>query len=567
MTSLSAFRALSLTGGLLASMSLASAQCFEQNFGTLLGTGDDTVFAIQPIGFQFPLGATTYTDVHVSTNGLFYLSNAGSPAPGSSGCCSGSSSTLLSGSPRIAPWWHDLVVNAPGGVYLNSSATRTVITWDRALEFGNSTPVTFQVQIFPDGDVVMYFDSAVLVRTLGTCLTGFSAGGGATDPGAADLSAGSVGGTLPSAYELFDNTTLPFDLANLAVTFDANGLGGYDVSVAPCVFASSATYGVGCPGPWAGYEEFTNGIDLNGGAIHFFPNGAGGYQITPCNACFYNNIGTDLVLGDDDLAVGLNLGFSFPYAGTNTTAIDACSNGFVWLQSGVSISTDFSESIAELLSEPDRIAVNWDDYNPSVAGTVHFNALPGVAVVTWNGVTEWGAGNSNTFQLQLYPDGSFVIAHQSVANLDALVGWAAGAPGAGTAFDLSANPQDTGGVGSPMTHGAFNNDRPILGQSFDVIFDGIPAGVTNIAWLLGFTQTSLPLGSFGAPGCALLHSNDLSWVGAQVTSGPVVGTLFVGNDPALVGLSIQSQGVALVPGINPLGLVVSNGLTINIGGF
>ncbi|MGE0142592.1 MAG: hypothetical protein AB7I19_06350 [Planctomycetota bacterium] len=567
MTSLSALRALSLTGGLLASMSLASAQCFEQNFGSLLGTGDDTVFAIQPIGFAFPLGGTTYTDVHVSTNGFFYLSNAGTPAPGSSGCCTGSSSTMLAGSPRIAPWWHDLNVIAPGGVYLNSSATRTVITWHRVVEFGNSTQLTFQVQIFPDGDVVMYFDNAVLVRTSGNCLTGLSAGGGAADPGVADLSAGSVGGTLPSAYELFNTSPQIFDLANLAVTFDANGLGGYDISGAPCIPGSSATYGVGCPGPWAGYEQFTSGIDLNGGAIHFFPNGAGGYQITACNACFYNNFGADLALGDDDLAVGLNLGFSFPYAGTNTTAIDACSNGFVWLQTGVSTGTDFSESVIELLSEADRIAVSWDDYNPGAAGSVHFNALPGVAVVTWNGVTEFNAGNSNTFQLQLYPDGSFVIAHQNVVNLDALVGWAAGAPGAGSALDLSANPQDTGAVGAPMTHGALNNSRPILGQLFNVVFDGIPAGVTDVAWLLGFTQTNLPLGSFGAPGCSLLHSNDLAWVGTTATTGPVAGSLGLGNDPVLLGLSIQSQGLALVPGINALGLVVSNGLTINIGGF
>ena len=59
-------------------------------------------------------------------------------------------------------------------------------------------------------------------------------------------------------------------------------------------------------------------------------------------ACFETDIGADLQLGDDDIATNQALGFTFSYPGGSTTAIDVCSNGFFYLQTGSSSDTRFS---------------------------------------------------------------------------------------------------------------------------------------------------------------------------------------------------------------------------------
>ena len=88
---------------LLASISLlaalasqASAQCFESSFGTLLGVGDDTLLALQPMNFVFPMPAggvaASYTHAQANTNGNIYLTNglaSGGTATGYSSSAAG----------------------------------------------------------------------------------------------------------------------------------------------------------------------------------------------------------------------------------------------------------------------------------------------------------------------------------------------------------------------------------------------------------------------------------------------------------------------------------------------
>ena len=69
---------------LLAPAAIAQS-CFDGDFGVVIAENDltlqDTVLPIRPIGFAFPLGGTTYSDIHVSDHGLVYLSNGGVPVP------------------------------------------------------------------------------------------------------------------------------------------------------------------------------------------------------------------------------------------------------------------------------------------------------------------------------------------------------------------------------------------------------------------------------------------------------------------------------------------------------
>ena len=71
--------------------------------------------------------------------------------------------------------------------------------------------------------------------------------------------------------------------------------------------------------------------------------------------CFDTNIGTDLLLGDDDVAQGLSLGFTFNYAGVAYTQICVCSNGYIWMGPTSVGGGDYSPTDAELRSQAPRI--------------------------------------------------------------------------------------------------------------------------------------------------------------------------------------------------------------------
>ena len=87
---------------------------------------------------------------------------------------------------------------------------------------------------------------------------------------------------------------------------------------------------------------------------------------------FFNNAppGTDLQLGDDQTVV-LPLPFQFPFNNGLVDRIGICSNGYVWLTDNTT--ADFSDSETEFLSQDPRIAVVWDDLNPSAGGNVYYN--------------------------------------------------------------------------------------------------------------------------------------------------------------------------------------------------
>ena len=125
---------------------LLAQNCPDRALGTPLGSGDDVLFGIQPIGFAFPFAGATYTDIHVCTNGYVHLSNAGVPAPGAADYSS-TTAEFVGGAPRIAPMWTDLFMPAAtGGIcYINSTPSKCTVTWDQATNYGSSAE--FQIQL------------------------------------------------------------------------------------------------------------------------------------------------------------------------------------------------------------------------------------------------------------------------------------------------------------------------------------------------------------------------------------------------------------------------------------
>ena len=138
----------------------------------------------------------------------------------------------------------------------------------------------------------------------------------------------------------------------------------------------------------------------------------------------------------DDGTQEIDIPFSFPYQGQNWSSVFVNANGNLTFGAG---STDFSESAAELLSGPPRIAGLWDDLSPQ-EGEVFVETDGASLTVSYSNVPQFLAGDSNSFSITLSQNGSATIAYGEVAALDGIAGVTEGAGAADPGeSDLSAN--------------------------------------------------------------------------------------------------------------------------------
>lgn len=163
--------------------------------------------------------------------------------------------------------------------------------------------------------------------------------------------------------------------------------------------------------------------------------------------CFNTDLGTNLMLGDDDTAQGLSLGFSFTYDGVAYTQICVCSNGYIWL-GGTSVpGGDPTPSEADLRSGAPRICPLWNDYNPAASGSgqVYYDTTtPGFARITWAGVFAAGSTIPNDIQVTLDSSNNVTISYGVVtapaAGGSILMGASAGGGATTTATTFASRP-------------------------------------------------------------------------------------------------------------------------------
>jgi ELWxxDGT repeat protein len=130
---------------------------------------------------------------------------------------------------------------------------------------------------------------------------------------------------------------------------------------------------------------------------------------------------------------------------------------------------------------------------------------------------------------------------------------------------------DTGAIASGTTYGSgcgalsLTATTPYLGATVTLTTSGIPAAALLSANALSFTKYVPPLDltAFGMPGCFQHCGLDavVFLFGSPVASR----TLAIPSDPSWLGAEIHSQSFALVPGINPMGAISSNGATLALG--
>jgi len=108
--------------------------------------------------------------------------------------------------------------------------------------------------------------------------------------------------------------------------------------------------------------------------------------------------GDQIPLGDDDFEE-LFLPFTFSICGEDYNSVFVNSNGSLTFGAG---STDFSESVVEMLGGPPRIAGLWDDLAPNNGGTIVFDQTGNEFWVTYTDVPEFINTGANSFEIKLH---------------------------------------------------------------------------------------------------------------------------------------------------------------------
>lgn len=173
------------------------------------------------------------------------------------------------------------------------------------------------------------------------------------------------------------------------------------------------------------FSDSSNDVDRQ--TLTFTPNGSASfYSVCRAPALLFPtdpNGGSVLSLGDDAfVTVTLAGGKRVSLYGTSYSSFFVGSNGNISFQTG---STDFTETLDLHFAQP-RISALFDDLVPSQQNPVRFQQMSDRAVVTWVNVPEFGTVNANSFQVELFFDGTIRITHLDIAAEDGLVGLSKG---------------------------------------------------------------------------------------------------------------------------------------------
>jgi hypothetical protein len=584
-------RNLAFSLGLSLLASTAAAQCFDSAYGTPLGNSQtlfgDIVLPMQPIGFAFPIGAATYTDVHICDKGYVYLSNGGTPIPGFADFTA-SPTELVTDSPRICALWSDIQVLASnnGQIYIRSTPSSCVITWENAQCYsGTSGLFNMQMHLLPGGSVKLLYGPGTTNNSLATQptwqvgITGISPGLGATLPAGNDLSVGGVSTdnttfeefTIGGAFDMADNGLLLTPVSPAGYAFIPLG--------APANCASVSTFGTGCTRTEDSfYEEWLSGFDLNNSTITWLRSGSGyvvlatvpGTFVTPSASAI--NI-APLALDGEQL---VTLSSPMPVPGGTTTTLNVTTKGQIEVASSTSGIIDFTPSVSELLNTARTTWCLWHDYDQTDVGSglILFEEVGGVAYFTWNGVHGFSSSTPNTFQFQftLATGEVRLVINQmgSFASPDAgILGYSVGGasldPGAS---DLSAllgsiSVEDIGGAGIALGV----DSSPSLGNpAFGLVSTSIPNVAPIALQFFGTTALNpgLDLTFLGMPTCFAYTSGDLGAGTFLVAGGTGTFALSIPNSLPLIGASLSTQSVGFTTA-TAFGLATSNGLVFTLG--
>ncbi len=173
---------------------------FRSDLGRRVRLADDDT-SEEALSFSFSLYGTARASAFVNSDGNLTFGE------GDVATDARSLGRLLSGAPRVAPFFADLDPSAGGGVFVSAAPDAFTVTWCEVPDFDATGRVTAQVSLLPGGAVELRIDGATTLRDAVVALspgaTGvfaaldLSAAGGVTGGGA-----GAVGERFAAAASL-----------------------------------------------------------------------------------------------------------------------------------------------------------------------------------------------------------------------------------------------------------------------------------------------------------------------------------------------------------------------------
>lgn len=448
--------------------------------GQPLPVGDDGNVKLA-IGFPFTICGQQFTDAFVNANGSLTFGAA-------SADFSESAPEFLSGPPRLAGLWDDLDASAGGTVTFDRTPSTFTVSWTDVPEFllGGSNTFSITLKKGSSQSTLAYGNLSALDGLAGLSCGGQVASGFENET---NLAGHGTRRTInmngeTAAYEIF--TDADNDLTDHEVLF-TNSKSGFADAFEPNNRVSRATrvrlpfstdggdhYSTLSPaGGDVDYYRFSAkagdilalevvrgqfdsvlgvfdahtgellAADDDGGsgllsrlllqanvdldlavAVSSFPDvtftgageGGGRYVLT------LNSYRGEILDAGDDTSSLVTLSSPFRFQGQSWTNVFVNSNGNLTFGSG---SSDFSESVPELLAGPPRIAPLWDDLD-ATTGLIIADKGPGRTTIHYVSVPEFFSDSPNYFSVNLLPLGLFTIGHGATARNDAIVGFSAG---------------------------------------------------------------------------------------------------------------------------------------------
>ncbi|MAG56717.1 MAG: hypothetical protein CMJ83_10540 [Planctomycetes bacterium] len=190
--------------------------------GTPLALGDDAFVQVVFSSWTFPFYGTSYTDAFIGSNGYVTF------GAGDTGFIQ-SEINHQSGPPRIADFWDDLSPNLQGSVMFNDdlvgSATVCRLGVAHFAVAGPYALNTTRLGIDTFGNILIDWPNGL--QSSIDPLVGISPGTNLSNAPIMVLSLGNgyLGAVNESIYEVFNNTTRPFNLGGRALSFTPMGSG------------------------------------------------------------------------------------------------------------------------------------------------------------------------------------------------------------------------------------------------------------------------------------------------------------------------------------------------------
>lgn len=181
----------------------------------------------------------------------------------------------------------------------------------------------------------------------------------------------------------------------------------------------------------------------------------------------------------DDAFTEESLAFDFEFFGETYSSVFVGSNGYLTFGTGDS---DFSESIAELLSDQARIAV-WDDFHPGNGGTIETTSTSSYFSVSFDLVPEFSNVGANSFDITIFENGGIEIFFESLTSNDMLVGISAGGGTSGTAVDFSTSSRWTN---TETIYQQFDSNFDLGGKTLSFGVTEVPEPSPLLLFSLGF---------------------------------------------------------------------------------